>query len=56
VMFPSTITWTRPLKGLARWIVTVLPVLSGLTLWIASALVTSVSRCFFLNVDTVAKI
>ena len=55
VMCPWTITWTRPLKGLARLIVTVLLVLLGLTLRIASALVKSVSLCFFTIFVTAAK-
>ena len=54
-MFPWTITWTVPLKGLARLIVTVLLPLLGLTLRIASALVTSVSLCFFTIFVTAAK-
>ena len=55
VMFPWTITWTRPLKGLASLIVTVLLVLSGLTLRTSSALVKSVSLCFFTVFVTAAK-
>ncbi len=47
VIFPWTSTWTRPLNGLARLIVTVLLVLLWLTLRIASDLVKSGSLCFF---------
>ena len=49
VMVPWTLTWTSPLYGLARLIVTVLPLLLGLTPRIASVLVKT--RLFMLLHD-----